>query len=42
MEWFTWARSKRIVLAMSQGYVYTPEGEQIKLEEMMQNYPLRV
>jgi hypothetical protein len=40
-EWFTWARERRIVLAMSSGWVYTPEGEAVKLEEMMRQYPMR-
>jgi hypothetical protein len=40
-EWFNWARARRIVLAMSQGFVYTPEGEAVKLEEMMRQYPMR-
>jgi len=39
-EWFTWARAKRIVLAMSSGWVYTPEGEAVRLEEMMSLYPM--
>jgi hypothetical protein len=40
-EWFTWARERRIVLAMSSGWVYTPEGEAVRLEEMMSKYPFR-
>jgi hypothetical protein len=39
-EWFTWARARRIVLAMSSGWVYTPEGEAVKIEEMMYLYPM--
>jgi len=39
-EWFTWARAKRIVIAMTDGWVYTPEGEAVRLEEMMNLYPL--
>ncbi len=37
--WFEWARRERLVLAMSGGVVYTPEGEAVKIEEMMQRYP---
>jgi hypothetical protein len=40
-EWFTWARAKRIVIAMTSGFVYTPEGESMRVEEMMQRYPLQ-
>ncbi len=40
-EWFTWARGRRIVLAMTDGWVYTPDGEAVRVEEMMQKYPLR-
>jgi hypothetical protein len=39
-EWFTWARKQRIVLAMSQGYVYTPEEKAVKIDEMMSLYPM--
>ncbi|MDJ0734868.1 MAG: helix-turn-helix domain-containing protein [Nostocaceae cyanobacterium] len=39
--WFEWARRERIVLAMSTGVVYTPEGEAVEIEEMMQQYPLK-
>ncbi len=39
--WFEWARRERIVLAMSGGVVYTPEGEAVEIEEMMQRYPLK-
>ncbi len=40
-EWFTWARKQRIVIAMTDGFVYTPEGEAVKIEEMMSKYLLR-
>jgi len=40
-SWFDWARSRRIVLVMTDGYVYTLEGEAVKLEEMMRQYPMR-
>jgi len=39
-EWFTWARKQRIVIGMTNGFVYTPEGEAVKLEEMIAMYPL--
>ncbi len=38
--WFEWARKERIVIAMSEGVVYTPEGEVVRIEEMMQRCPL--
>ena len=38
--WFEWARKERIVIAMSSGVVYTPEGEVVKIEEMMRRYPM--
>ncbi|MBE9008343.1 hypothetical protein IQ259_25630 [Fortiea sp. LEGE XX443] len=38
--WFEWARKQRIVLAMSGGVVYTPEGEAIELQEMMRRFPV--
>jgi len=34
-SWFNWARSKRIVIAMSGGVAYTPRGECVDLREMM-------
>lgn len=37
--WFDWARRQRLVLAMSGGVVYTPDGEAVGLQEMMQRYP---
>jgi len=40
-EWFTWARARRIVLAMSGDVVYTPDGEPVSLREMMQLHPKR-
>lgn len=39
-RWFSWARGKRIVLAMTDGLVYTAEGEAMKIEEMMNLYPM--
>ena len=39
-DWFEWARKKRIVIAMSEGVVYTPEGEVVQVEKMMQRCPL--
>ena len=40
-DWFEWARRERIVIAMSGGFVYTPEGEAVQLEEMMQQCPMK-
>jgi len=37
--WFEWARRERIVIAMSQGMVYTPDGEAVEIEEMIKKYP---
>ena len=39
--WFEWARKERIVIAMSEGVVYTPEGEVVRIEEMMWRCPKR-
>ncbi|KOP24216.1 hypothetical protein AMR41_22900 [Hapalosiphon sp. MRB220] len=43
-EWFTVARSKRLVIASTKiegvQYVCTPEGEWISFEEMIAKYPL--
>lgn len=39
-EWFTWARKQRIVLAMTDGFVYTADGEAVRVEEMMRLYPM--
>ncbi|MBV6622504.1 MAG: winged helix-turn-helix domain-containing protein [Rivularia sp. (in: Bacteria)] len=39
-DWFEWARKERIVIAMSEGLVYTPDGEVVSCEEMMRRYPL--
>ncbi|MDZ8054617.1 MAG: hypothetical protein RMX68_008240 [Aulosira sp. ZfuVER01] len=39
--WFEWARKQRIAIAMSQGFVYTPSGDAVKIEEMMSQYPLQ-
>ena len=39
-DWFEWARKERIVIAMSGGVVYTPDGEVVQVEKMMQRYPL--
>jgi hypothetical protein len=40
-SWFNWAQSNRIVIAMTNGWVYTPKQEAVKIEEMMTMYPLR-
>jgi hypothetical protein len=40
-EWFTWARAKRIVIAMSRDLAYTPDGEPVSLREMMNLHPMR-
>jgi len=40
-EWFNWARKQRIVIAMTDGWAYTPEGEAVKIEEMMNLYPVQ-
>jgi hypothetical protein len=37
--WFEWARRERLVLAMSGGVVYTPDGEAVEIGEMMRRYP---
>jgi hypothetical protein len=37
--WFEWARRERLVLAMSGGVVYTPDGEAVEIGEMMKRYP---
>ncbi|NJO60352.1 MAG: hypothetical protein HC836_19395 [Richelia sp. RM2_1_2] len=37
--WFEWARKERIVLAMSGGVAYTPDGEAVEIKEMMQRCP---
>jgi hypothetical protein len=39
-EWFNWARKQRVVIAMTDGWVYTPEGEAVRLEEMMSLYSM--
>ena len=38
--WFEWARKERLVLAMSGGMVYTPDGKVVQIEEMMRRCPL--
>jgi hypothetical protein len=38
--WFEWARKERIVLAMSEGLVYTPDGEVVEIDRIMQQYPI--
>jgi len=40
-EWFTWARERRIVLAMSGDVAYTPDGEPVNIREMMELHPIR-
>jgi len=40
-EWFNWARKQRIVIAMTGGTAYTPEGEPVSIREMMELYPMR-
>jgi hypothetical protein len=39
-DWFEWARKERIVLAMSGGLAYTPDGKAVKISEIMQKYPI--
>ncbi|BAT56956.1 hypothetical protein NOS3756_59680 (plasmid) [Nostoc sp. NIES-3756] len=39
-DWFEWARKERIVIAMSDEVVYTPDGEAVALAEMMRRYPV--
>ena len=39
--WFERARKQRIVLAMTQGFVYTPSGEAVEISEMMRQFPLQ-
>jgi len=39
-EWFTWARAKRIVIAMSGDVAYTADGEPVSLQEMMELHPM--
>jgi hypothetical protein len=42
-DWFNWARSRGIVLAMSGGrWAYLPDGSQVELDEMMRNYPMEI
>jgi len=38
--WFEWARKQRIVLGMSGGVVYTPDGEAVELLSMMRRFPI--
>ncbi|BAY26470.1 hypothetical protein NIES2100_62860 [Calothrix sp. NIES-2100] len=48
--WFEWARRERIAfpegvaagIAMSQGLVYTHNGDAVELQEMMRRYPLEL
>ncbi|WP_341530005.1 hypothetical protein WKK05_12245 [Nostoc sp. UHCC 0302] len=40
-DWFEWARRERIVIAMSGEAVYTPDGEAVKLQEMMRRFPMQ-
>ncbi|QIR41349.1 hypothetical protein HCG51_10825 [Tolypothrix sp. PCC 7910] len=40
--WFEWAKKQRIVLAMSSGVVFTPDGDAIEIGEMMRLHPLTV
>jgi hypothetical protein len=39
--WFEWARRERLVLAMSGGVVYTPDGDAVEIGEIMKRYPLK-
>jgi hypothetical protein len=42
-EWFTWARAKRIVIAMSRDLAYTPDGEPVSLRaDGVTNYAERL
>ena len=38
--WFEWVRKERIAIAMSGEVVYTPDGEAVKIGEMMRRYPM--
>jgi len=40
-EWFTWARARRIVIAMSGDIAYTPDGEPLIIREIMELHPMR-
>jgi len=40
-EWFTWARKQRIVIAMTGGTGYTPDGEPVSIREMMELHPMK-
>ena len=39
--WFEWARKERLVLAMSVGVAYTPDGDAVEIEEIMRQYPYK-
>ncbi|MGJ5630113.1 hypothetical protein ABF638_12825 (plasmid) [Nostoc sp. CALU 1950] len=39
--WFEWARRQRIVLAMSGGVVYTPDGKAVELQKIMRQFPVQ-
>ncbi|NMG11348.1 hypothetical protein DP117_32575 [Brasilonema sp. UFV-L1] len=42
--WYEWARKQRLVIAcqLEKGIVYSPNGETLKIEEMMAKYPMEV
>jgi len=40
VAWFEWARWERIVNAMSEETVYTPDGEAVEIGKTMRLYPL--
>jgi hypothetical protein len=47
IAWFEWAKKQRIAfpegvaagIAMSGGFVYTPSGDAVEVQEMMRQYP---
>jgi hypothetical protein len=39
IAWYEWAKSNHVVVAMSAGVVYTPDGEPVDLQQMMRRYP---
>jgi hypothetical protein len=40
--WFTWARARRIVIAMSGDVAYTPDGKPVNIPEMMELHPMKM
>jgi len=39
-EWFKWAYSQRLVIAMSGGVCYTPDDQVVSIEQMMAQFPV--